>query len=84
MTGRLNLILASHENENVARRTGNVDSHGLLHCTFNIIFTRTFTVQDIYWKCSPRDVENRYTATDSEITYVGQMNARHGDYFFCN
>jgi hypothetical protein len=51
-----------------------MDSHSLLHCTFNVIFTWGFTVQDINWKCSARDVENWYAATNSEISNLKQVD----------
>ena len=54
-----------------------MDSHGLLHCSFNIIFTWSFTVQGIYRKCSTRDVENWYTATNSGISTVEQVDGEY-------
>lgn len=62
-----------------------MDGHGLLHCTFNIIFAWSFTVQGINRKCPTRDVENWYTATNIEISNVEQVDREYNgiDEFSC-
>ena len=62
--GGLNLLLASHEDEDVPFRVPQVDGNGLLHSSLHIVLLGGLAEQGLNREGAPRDLEDWHAAEE--------------------
>ena len=57
LTCDLDILLPSHEDQDITSWMREMNLQRLLDCTVDIVFARRFAEQYIHWKCSARNSE---------------------------